>query len=120
MRDKHIIWREVDQIERAKGHGVELWYEVQKGHGRKEAGKDFETGKILVAFINEYRWYHGSDEPVIVETLRPDSAEFVRRQLDGEKVVGKAWMLILRCFRSKKLPPNDVPLGDHFRAWLNA
>jgi hypothetical protein len=79
MRDKHIIWREVDQIRRGKRHGIELWYKFNKGHVKQPAGNNFETGKILVAFINGFGWHHGTDEPVIVETIHPASVEFVSR-----------------------------------------
>ncbi len=107
MRDRRIIWREVDQIEPAKGHGVELWYEVKKDHGELEAGKGFAVGKILVVFIEGHGWCHRSNKPVVVVTIRPASSEFAGRQLDGEKVVAKAWNLAIELFRNSKLPHND-------------
>ena len=68
MSDKHIIWREVDHISQLRGHGIELWYEFDKTFGR-----DSFSGKMLVAFVYEYGWLHGSGTPVkvVYHTIPP-------------------------------------------------
>lgn len=115
MNDRHIIWREVDHLKPFQGHGFELWYEFDK-----VPKEDFQSGKIIVAFVHEYGWFHGSKKPILIETLRPVSLDFTRRQLDGERIVAKAWGLIFKYFRENKLPRHESRLGGHLQVRLNA
>lgn len=111
MLEVTIEWLDVDSIpELGQGHGVELYYAP--------------TGELanapVVAFVDGYAWLHGTSDRAEVRILKPDSAEFATRGIDGPSVTALARKVLLRYIPRRKLVPHGHTFGKCLKSHLNA
>lgn len=102
-----IDWETVDNIHEGSGHGVEIYY--AKNHDRSD--------RLLLAFVVEFKWMHGTSDTVDVQILSPESHEITKRGLEGSAIIAEIKKSLTWYLNRRRIPLEH--LGKNFITWVN-
>ncbi len=106
-RNLSIEWIEVETIDSLAGHGVEFVYTDQKG------------SRHLVAFLDGYGWYHGTEDTATIYILSPASQSLSSWTADPAIVLDEIRAAVQKFFSNPKSQRHGELTSNVF-AWFNA
>lgn len=124
-----LRWKTVNSIPEMRGHGIEVYYLVgfDPEHDSIEEYKIFDSTRTLlsrpslfVAFVDGFKWKHGTSDEAVIEILSPRSHKFKKLGVDGGKVKTEIEEVLSPYLQKRELPPGDRLIGKHLVTHANA
>ncbi len=106
-RNLRMNWIEVETRDSLAGHGVEFVYTDQKG------------SRHLVAFLDGYGWYHGTEDTATIYILSPGSQSLTSWAPYPATVLDEIRAAVEKFFSNPKSQRHGELTSNVF-AWFNA